>query len=393
MAAHGHHLTIQVSVGVEGSTVTLSTPGKKPPPLPSPLREGQLPTLRLHLRKKLDEFARLADDATILPDSKRWQKTDAAMKCLRDVGTELGSRLFRFQDLPFIEQFCRDACRWDKNRAAIPSIEFIVGNVAIAPFEFIPLFQKKSPGPITGAADLEAEARSYPGFIGVIKRTIQSAPAPASPLVGRPSLRGRVFQYAPLEAVSRVVQDLQESGVSLSPHFPQQNLAPHTFDSRILQLFRTSREQIFYFGCHCDTTDGDAMNHTVILTHSDRRESRRFYLGALNRDFYQNGPHAPYGPLVFMNACGGVSVMPSGLISFPEVFLLGNFAGFIGTESIIPDKTATAFASTFFKKFLAGYTLGQSLFAARRRLLDRGNPLGILYTAYASSDLLALRAK
>ena len=85
--------------------------------------------------------------------------------------------------------------------------------------------------------------------------------------------------------------------------------------------------------------------------------------------------------------------MPNGLKSFPEVFLAGNFAGYIGTESIIPDTTAAAFATAFFTKFLGGKKLGESVYAARLRLLARGDPLGILYTAYASSDMLALTTK
>ncbi|HEY4359086.1 MAG TPA: hypothetical protein VGN16_25290 [Acidobacteriaceae bacterium] len=393
VSAQGNHLTIQVNIGSETSSVVLSAPGVESLTLQSQLNQGRLSELRIRMRDQLQLFARLAESSFELRGSQRWEQVDAAMQCLRRLGSMFGSALFKYGDVPRVEQFCRDACRWTKKLGQPPRIELIVGNYALAPFEFIPFFQRKSPGKITKPEELEDEARSYPAFVGIIKRTIHSAPEPASRLAGRPELRAKVFQYAPLLAVTRVGPELEKCGVTLSPNFPQKVFLPRDFESRMMHIFRTSKEQIFYFGCHCDTTDMDAMNHHVTLMDTAESEERQLSLGTIDLDLYENGPRAPHGPLVFMNACGGADVMPSGLKSFPEVFLTGNFAGYIGTETIIPDTTAAAFATTFFKTFLRGETLGESMLTARRRLLDRGDPLGILYTAYASSDLLALRTQ
>jgi hypothetical protein len=77
----------------------------------------------------------------------------------------------------------------------------------------------------------------------------------------------------------------------------------------------------------------------------------------------------------------------------PALFLTRKFKGYIGTEAIVADSAAAAFAKEFFRRFLGGQELGVSLLGARRLLLGRGNPMGILYTVYAPPELLAIMTK
>jgi hypothetical protein len=399
--ALGTDLTIQISVGEKNTSILLSTPHEKLHPLSSPFEMSRLNALRTTLRQELDVFTRTAHSSFTLQGRDRWERIDQAMRLLRKLGTDLGSSLFRFEDIQDVQQFCRDACGWDDELKDSPRVELVVDDLALAPFEFIPLFSRKSSGRITDALSFQREARSYLGFISVIERTIRPAPKSGSSqnsrqpipkkglrLVGDPSLRARIFQFAGLRAVSEVIPSLRKANVSLGQYFPSQALIQAEFESRVGEFLRTATDQIFYFGCHCDTTDVNALNHHFTL--SDGSSRRQMDLGAIRRDFYSNGARLKPGPLVFMNACGGASVMPSGVTSFPEIFISNKFLGYIGTESIVPDKTAATFASVFFQNLLGGITLGDSLLAARRHLLDRGNPLGILYTSYASSDLLAM---
>ena len=322
------------------------------------------------------------------PNVDQWQVINEAMKNLRSVGDILTSSYVMPEDIQDVQQFCRDACRWDQELAEPPRVEIVVDDVAIIPFEFIPIFRRKGLN-ITDAASFQQEARSYLGFTSVIKRTIRSAPEQTSRLVGDPDLRARIFQYAGLNAISEVSPVLQKSKTIRNPVFPTRILLQDNFESETGDLLRTATDHIFYFGCHCDTTDSDAFSHYFLLS-ADGVHEQKMDLAAITSCFVQGGARLRPAPLVFMNACGGASVLPSGGASFPKLFLRYQYGGFIGTESIIPDSTAATFASSFFSNFLGGITLGESLLKARLHLLRRGNPLGILYTAYASSDLLAM---
>jgi hypothetical protein len=386
----GPDLTIQVKVNLNGSEVIFSSNRDEPLKINSSLQQIQLDHLRRGMRVGLTNFAKIAEQSFHLQGRERWRRIDQAMRALRELGNEFGARVFGYADIPKIEQYCRDACRWNKRQNRPARIELIVPNFALAPFDLIPLFQRKTTGTIENPQDLEDEANCYLGFAGVVSRTISTAPHIKPKIVARRQLRAKVFQYASLSAVDDVSHDLRRFGISLTESFPLRDYPQPSFEKQMLDFFRKGTEQVFYFGCHCDTTAVNSSRHQFTLRGPKQGRPRDFYLGTLDQDFYQNGPRDPAGPLVFMNACGGASIMPAGSTSFPQVFLEGNFAGFIGTETIIPDRTAAVFASFFFKNFSNGFSLGPSLLAARRHLLNRGDPLGILYTAYAPPEMLAL---
>jgi hypothetical protein len=60
----------------------------------------------------------------------------------------------------------------------------------------------------------------------------------------------------------------------------------------------------------------------------------------------------------------------------------------IGTETLIPDKFAAAFAAQFYTEFLAGESMGQALIRAKHQMVCQySNPLGMVYTMYADPDL------
>jgi len=59
----------------------------------------------------------------------------------------------------------------------------------------------------------------------------------------------------------------------------------------------------------------------------------------------------------------------------------------VGTEVTVWEVLATEFASSFLEGFLLRHTAGESLLRARRRLLAKNNPLGLVYTLYGSADL------
>jgi hypothetical protein len=185
---------------------------------------------------------------------------------------------------------------------------------------------------------------------------------------------------------------MRNSGVRIGRPWPDGLLPSDDVEQMLCESLLGSPDQILYFGCHCTTTDPDPDLYHVTLSH-DGQYKRPVHLGVMKRYFYENGPRKTVGPLVFLNACSGSAIIPSSIGSFPEFFLNENFKGYIGTETIVPDRSAAAFATHFFKQFMSGTQLGEAILLARRALLFRGDPTGILYTAYAPSEMLVRRQR
>jgi hypothetical protein len=59
----------------------------------------------------------------------------------------------------------------------------------------------------------------------------------------------------------------------------------------------------------------------------------------------------------------------------------------VGTEITVWDLFAAEFGQLFFKSFLDGETAGVALARARRILLAKNNPLGLIEPLHASADL------
>jgi len=99
-------------------------------------------------------------------------------------------------------------------------------------------------------------------------------------------------------------------------------------------------------------------------------------------------------PLVFLNACGSSKLTPKGMTSFPQYFLFDNKnCGFIGSETSVPDLFASEFCQQFYLHLLRGFGVGEAIFRARHKMLERyQNPLGILYTSYVDPYLRVTKA-
>ena len=61
--------------------------------------------------------------------------------------------------------------------------------------------------------------------------------------------------------------------------------------------------------------------------------------------------------------------------------------GVIGTEITIFEPLATAFAEACLGHFLDGVPIGKAIRLARLKLLQDGNPLGLVYIPFAVSSL------
>jgi hypothetical protein len=72
---------------------------------------------------------------------------------------------------------------------------------------------------------------------------------------------------------------------------------------------------------------------------------------------------------------------------------VSNAAGVIGTEITIYEPIATTFGEECLTQFLkGGKTLGEAVRGARLKMLQEGNPLGLVYIPYAVPGLNVVKA-
>ena len=95
-------------------------------------------------------------------------------------------------------------------------------------------------------------------------------------------------------------------------------------------------------------------------------------------------------PLVFLNGCRTNAAEPQHAAAFLDVFVrYARASGMIGTEIVTYERLAAGFAEVMLNAFVRnGQTMAASMREARLALLAQGNPLGLIYTAYAPPNLL-----
>lgn len=93
-------------------------------------------------------------------------------------------------------------------------------------------------------------------------------------------------------------------------------------------------------------------------------------------------------PLVILNGCHTAAVEPRYALNFVDVLVRrAAAAGVIGTEVTIHRDLAAEFATRLLDGWFAGAGLGAAMRRARLELLRDGNPLGMIYVAYAPPRL------
>ena len=90
-------------------------------------------------------------------------------------------------------------------------------------------------------------------------------------------------------------------------------------------------------------------------------------------------------PLVVLNACRMGLINPMDVHTFAGNFIKYGALGVVATEAAVPDDLAADFTSHLYKHLLKGKFLGESVLRAREELMERGNPVGLLYALYAPS--------
>jgi multiple sugar transport system ATP-binding protein len=93
------------------------------------------------------------------------------------------------------------------------------------------------------------------------------------------------------------------------------------------------------------------------------------------------------GPLVFINGCHTVEFGPDSLVNFVDAFIGVRALGVIGTEIAIHQEVAGEAAAELLVAIQSNTKVGSAIQQMRRRLLRKGNLLGLAYTPYCFADL------
>jgi hypothetical protein len=155
----------------------------------------------------------------------------------------------------------------------------------------------------------------------------------------------------------------------------------------IKQLLKSDalKAAIIYFYCH-GRGEQKKPDDPVLLSGLDFGATVTDNQALTGVDF--DGDEWSGAPLVFMNGCDTAGFSPAAPSDLVTRFIHGRHASaVIGTEVTIWELLAGEMAGLFLKRFLAGADAGKALLAARRELLAKRNPLGLVYTLYGSANL------
>jgi hypothetical protein len=168
--------------------------------------------------------------------------------------------------------------------------------------------------------------------------------------------------------------------VSLSP------LLKEYTAKELMQQLASSPVHVAYFFCHARGGSDSADSQLILEAPGTKKPEPILWY-----EFAQLlGGRQRWNPptLVFLNACQTANYNPEALSPFLRSFVdqLGA-SGLIGTEIPVWDPFAAEMALNFFSAFFNGRSAGMALLSARRALLAKRNPLGLVYTLHASADL------
>ncbi len=147
-----------------------------------------------------------------------------------------------------------------------------------------------------------------------------------------------------------------------------------------LEMLKQTDPELVYFYCH-----GGLQNDLPYLS-LGKPGSERFTPSSL---FNKRIRWRKIRPLVFINGCHTTQLTPERALDLVTAFVsTSHAAGVVGTEISIFEPIAVTFAEECFRRFLLEKeTLGDAIRGARLKMLQEGNPLGLVYIPYALPGL------
>lgn len=162
--------------------------------------------------------------------------------------------------------------------------------------------------------------------------------------------------------------------------------AAEVFDSKdeiYDQLYAPERQPTFlYLYCHGSNTVPFASDNVEVLEidTNARIEPKNLSSG---------GSAYTRAPVIFLNSCMSAAPSPLSFSSFHSAFRGKKAIGLIGTAIQMPATFGAQFGCELISRYLAGQQLGVAIYALRRELVERGNPLGLFYSLQCPAELTA----
>jgi hypothetical protein len=198
-----------------------------------------------------------------------------------------------------------------------------------------------------------------------------SATVDVPPVLGPKGMRSLVFGSATgLDQVAAHEAVLKAYATSFASGHSRREL---------LRLLADTPAQIVYLYCH------GGLDRT-----------RPFLLVGAGKDgpmtpayLYDRVQWSEWRPLVFINGCHTTAVRPDQAFELVSAFVEdANAAGVIGTEITVVESIARAFGEEFIRRFTSGSeTVGKAVRNTRLKLLEQGNPLGLVYIPFVLAGL------
>ena len=162
---------------------------------------------------------------------------------------------------------------------------------------------------------------------------------------------------------------------SLSPQINWQMKFTH---DETVKMLKTTSPHLVYFYC-----EGGAENEVPYIQVGDENEAK------ITPDNFSPLCWFDPMPLVFINGCRTAALDPNLMMSFVSDFIYSFHAsGVVGTEIQVFEQLASVFAEDCLRRFLVdGKSIGDAIRETRLSLLKKGNPLGLVYSAYANASL------
>jgi hypothetical protein len=146
-----------------------------------------------------------------------------------------------------------------------------------------------------------------------------------------------------------------------------------------LDVLKTANPHIVYFYCH-----GGVANQRPFIQVGPKNDEAIYSSDLRAVHVKWRAPR----PLVFINGCHTTALEPREAHELVSGFVtIARASGVIGTEITIFEPLAREFAEAFLRAFVGGASAGEAIRTARLDLLQRANPLGLAYTAYALANL------
>ncbi|MEA2165093.1 MAG: hypothetical protein QOK37_3220 [Thermoanaerobaculia bacterium] len=235
-------------------------------------------------------------------------------------------------------------------------------------------------------------ARNFWGFKYQIEAPAQQVKANGKPVAAASSIRvtapAKVF-VAMNRHLSFFSDHEKEIRAAIANANPQASLAvdpvPDRYSKIKAILGGDPQAAVIYFYCH-GRGEQKQPNAPALLSALDFGKEAADGELLTGVDF--DGGDWSGAPLVFMNGCGTAGFTDAAPSDLVTRFIQGRKASaVIGTEVTIWELLAGEMANLFLSRFLGGAPAGLALLQARRALLGKYNPLGLVYTLYGSANL------